>query len=430
MRARPTRRRRATFAFAFASIVALSLVATACAPDAHVEIDVPPQTAAALPDETVQQLQDAVTHAMTAAGASGAIVGVWAPWSGEFVTGLGVESPGGDQPVSAEMQFRAAQLTRPMICDVLYAVADEGTVRLDDAVAEWVSGFPDLTDITLDQLCDSTSGIGSYSSQLAGMFLSNPGRVWNPRELASYGIGQPRGGEPGAAYRDSDAGYVILGVALERATGRSAAQLLTEYVFDPLDLTETRLPGAVAAPPSTGPVLTGHHSLRDGAGTMNCAEPLEMTSLSASSGFTDSGVVTDIDDIGRYVQGLATGALLPEGADRFEQPLAVYADAPSWYTTRGGAIQAGSLVGQSGSVPGYATAAFSDPKSGLTVAVVLNNSAVGGGFTQYLAWELAAIASKAPAAAGATAPDAGLPWTAQQYHELIAASAICSAPAG
>ena len=37
-----------------------------------------------------------------------------------------------------------------------------------------------------------------------------------------------------------------------------------------------------------------------------------------------------------------------------------------------------------------------------------------------LAWELAAIASKAPAAAGETAPEAGLPWTAQQYHDAIA----------
>ena len=47
----------------------------------------------------------------------------------------------------------------------------------------------------------------------------------------------------------------------------------------------------------------------------------------------------------------------------------------------------------------------------------------------YLAWELAAIASKAPAADGDTAPDAGLPWTAQQYHDTIAASRDLPAPA-
>ena len=77
-------------------------------------------------------------------------------------------------------------------------------------------------------------------------------------------------------------------------------------------------------------------------------------------------------------------------------------------------------------MPGYITAAFSDPGTGLTVAVVLNNSAGGAGFGAYLAYELAAIASKAPAAAGETAPEAGLPWTAEQYHEEIVKRAVCA----
>jgi D-alanyl-D-alanine carboxypeptidase len=60
---------------------------------------------------------------------------------------------------------------------------------------------------------------------------------------------------------------------------------------------------------------------------------------------------------------------------------------------------------------------------------VLNNSAVGGSAAAFLAWELAAIASKAPPTAGETLPEAGLPWTAQQFHDTIAASAICPLPA-
>ena len=122
-------------------------------------------------------------------------------------------------------------------------------------------------------------------------------------------------------------------------------------------------------------------------------------------------------------------ALLPDGADRYEAPLALYAGAPAWYTTTGGAIQAGTLVGQFGSVPGYATAAFSDTSSGLTVAVVLNNSGAGSNFVGLLALELAAIASKAPAGDGAAAPEAGLPWTAQQYNDSITAAAVCAPPA-
>lgn len=424
----PTTRQRV--AAAVAGALALVTMLSGCSADAHVDIDVPAQADAAFSDELTQQLQDAVTNAMITTGASGAVVGVWAPWSGSLVTGVGTASFSDPTPVTADMQFRAGQLTRPMVCDVLFALAEEGIVGLDDPVTDWVSGVPDLSDISLVELCDSTSGIGSYTWQLFNSWLINPTRVWNPRELASYGLGQPRAGEPGTAYRSSDAGYVLLGVALERASGRSAAALLQQYVFDPLDMTSTRLPaGKAAAPSTTGEVLTGHHSFADASGAMNCTDPLDITTFSSSTGFTDSGVVSTIGDLGRYAQALASGALAADDSTRFDAPIALASDSPSWYTTSGGAIHAGSLTGGFGSVPGYATAAFADPSSGLTVAVVLNNSARGGEVAEYLAWELAALASKAPATGGNTMPDAGLPWTAQQYRDAVNAGAICSTPA-
>nr|BFF09681.1 serine hydrolase domain-containing protein [Microbacterium flavescens] len=410
--------RRAIAAASAGILVALTLVA--CAPDRHVEVDVPAQTDAALPEDTVEQLQDAVTHAMTATGSSGAIVGVWAPWSGSWVAGLGTQSPTDDAEVTADMQFRAARVTRAMICDVLYVAAAEGKVKLNDSVTTWVTSVPALTDITLEQLCDSTSGIGSYAAHLTPLWLSNPTRTWNPRELASFGLGAGRSIEPGAAYRDSDAGYVLLGLALESALGKPAAQLIEEYVVEPLDLDAT---GLVAPSES---VLMGLYAPPGEDGKPNCAEPLDVSDVSITTGFTDSGVSSDIDDLGRYAQALATGALHPDRDDRFADPLPAASGAPSWYTAAGGALQAGSLVGQFGAVPGYITAAFSDPVSGLTVAVVLNDSATGASIGAYLAWELAAIASKAPAVAGQTAPEAGLPWTPQQYHGRVAENAICA----
>jgi D-alanyl-D-alanine carboxypeptidase len=87
------------------------------------------------------------------------------------------------------------------------------------------------------------------------------------------------------------------------------------------------------------------------------------------------------------------------------------------------------MVGQFGWTPGYQRAAFSYPATGFTVGVSLNDSTTGGSTAAYLSWELAAIASKAPAAEGETAPDFGLPFTAEQYHKTITDSAItCVAP--
>ena len=423
-RVRPTKR----IAIAAGAAIALVIGLAACSAEPEATVDLPPHAEEAFPDAVVEQLEGAVGNAMTSSGASGAIVGVWAPWSGAWVAGLGTQHPGSDDAVDPTMSFRIAQLTRPMTCDVLFAVTAEGKVQLDDPVPMYVSGVADLTDVTLEQLCDGTSGLGAYAGQLRGLWEANPTRVWNPRELASFGLGQARETAPGEVYRDSDAGYVLLGLALERATGMSAAALYAQYVAAPLGLTETRLPPNKAAAPSDH-ALTGLLSVPVEGG-LDCASPRDVTQFSPSIGFTDSGVVSTLPELRRYVTALATGATTPPALadERFDDPRLNYASAPSWLTVAGGAVLAGSLIGQTGIVPGYATAAYSDPSTGLTVVVVLNNSAKGE-IANSLAWELAALASKAPAASGETIPEGGLPWTAEQFHEVIAAAAACVAPA-
>ncbi|MEI3844528.1 MULTISPECIES: serine hydrolase domain-containing protein [unclassified Microbacterium] len=415
--------RRTRIAAAGAVIIALAL--TGCAPESTPAYTPAPQVEGALPEDLQTQLHDAVAHAMAASGSSGAVVGVWAPWSGSWVTGIGTAGPGDETPASTDMAFRIGDVTRLMTCDVLYALADRGTVALEDSVTTWVAGVPDLADVTLLDLCNGTSGLGLSSSIAESNWLSNPTRMWNPKELASYGMEQQRTA-PGGGFRDSDAAYLLLGQALERASGQSAASLIRTYVTGPLGLNSTSLPSARPAAPSDGPVLAGTYAPRTPEGGYDCAAPVDVTVSSASIGFTDSGVVSTIEDLGRFAQAEAKQALRTKDEPaRFGAPLPAYDGAPSWFQATGGGYLVGTMVGQQGWAPGYLTAAYSDPASGFTVAVVLNGSSGGGALISALAFELAAIGSKAPAAKGATAPEFGLPFTAEQYHEVIGSQAIC-----
>ncbi|HWS50118.1 MAG TPA: serine hydrolase domain-containing protein [Microbacterium sp.] len=414
---------------AAAGAAALALVLTGCAPEDTFTYTPPAQAEGELPEETLVPLQEAVSAAMTAAGASGAVVGVWVPWSGSWVAGVGTQDPGGGAEISTDMAFRIGDVTRLMTCDVLYGLVDDGIVELDASVPDYVSGVADMDEITLLDLCNGTSGVGSSEPTVKSAWLNTPAREWAPLELAGYGLSRPPV-PPHTTYRDSDAGYLLLGLALERASGMSASALIAEYVTEPLGLENTSLPGKTAAPPSDGPVMNGHY-LSAVEGGYNCAAPVDITTLSASSGFTDSGAVSTIEDLGRYAQAEAAQVLRPEGkrSDRFAAPLPAYDGAPSWLQATGGALLVGSMVGQQGWTPGYATAAYSDPATGFTVAVALNDSTAGSSVVSALAWELAAIASKAPAASGQTAPEFGLPFTAEQYHQAVADAALaCVAP--
>lgn len=413
-------------------LLALTATVSACSSTPSVEIRTPAQEAGDLPADTQAQLDAAVAEAMAATGASGAIVGVWVPWSGQWVAGLGTQTPGSDDVVDADMVFRAGPVTRAMTCDVLFALDERGILSVDDPVSAWVSGAAGLHQATLGQLCDSTSGVGSYRPLVWDKFIQTPRRVWSPLELAAYGMGQESSVPPGRVVTDSDAGYLLLGQALEAASGESLADLIAEYVTEPLGLDATVLPDSAPTTPAgngRATSLRGTHALPGDDGVLQCAEPRDITVLSASAGGADAGIVSSISDLGRYAQAVATGALGGKGATRLDGALPAFPDAPGWFTYGGGVYQVGSLVGQHGSMPGYTTAAYADPQTGLTVAVVLNSSTAASDTAGVLAWELASIASKAPAAAGREAPAAGLPWTAQQQHEAVLARAVCPVPA-
>lgn len=416
--------RRAATAVATVAIAALAL--SGCTSETRRTAEIPSLGEGKLPDDIATQMNDATTSAIAASGASGAIVGVWAPWSGSWVAGVGTAATGSESPVTTDMSFRIGSVTREMTCDVLYGMVADGTVKLDDPVSKYVIGVNNLTDVTLEQLCDSTSGIGVVPNTVRDEFTRVPDRQWRPRELASFGLSRAVTNAPGEKYSSSDTGYLLLGLALEQASGLTAPEYIEEYVTDPLKLTSTQLPGPKAAKPTPAPTLTGQLPPKVEGG-FNCAEPKDVTELSSSVGYTEGGVTSTITDLGQYARALAARSLGSKDDGRFEPVMPSSAKAPSWNNAAGGSRILGSLIGQYGTIPGYDVAAFSDPASGLTVAVALNSSAAPS-TASILAQLLAAIAMKAPATEGQTAPTTALPWTPEQYTESLANMKTCVAP--
>ncbi|WEO77429.1 serine hydrolase [Cryobacterium sp. SO2] len=415
-------------------LVILVLPLSACADAAVPQPIGPDQASGTLAPDIVDALDAALADGIALAGASGAIAGVWVPGAGQWLASPGsvgtavdpgTGRPGGGGVLSTEMSFRIGTQTTAMTCTVLLRLVDEHRVGLDDPVTQYLTRQPGIEGITLRQLCQHTSGLGQ--PQLDSQFVNNPTRTWPPLELVSGGLGSARVGAPGKAWSRSEPGIQLLGMALEAATGDDWPTLYNRYVFGPLGLHATSYPGPQELDvPGAHP--HGWAAALTGAGTPDCARMLDVTRLSTSMAGVAGGVVSTLGDLRTWSQALATGSLLATDTARQQWTTVAETGAPDWRGYGLGAEQLGPVRGSTGQIPGYLSATLSDPDSGLTVVVMVNDSSAGEDFALDLARRLVAIAAQTPVSDGRTAADLELPWTAVDAAAAMRADAVC--PAG
>jgi D-alanyl-D-alanine carboxypeptidase len=136
--------------------------------------------------------------------------------------------------------------------------------------------------------------------------------------------------------------------------------------------------------------------------------------------------VSNLEDTRRLTEAFATGALLSEQTERAQwTAIPLGGSAPAWQEAGIGGMQYGPMRGSAGENAGALTAAFTDPESGLTVVVALNNSTSGADFVREVAFALTSIASKADAAADRERPVLELPWSFEQASAKMQELAKC-----
>ncbi|WP_127794953.1 serine hydrolase [Agromyces sp. LHK192] len=373
-------------------------------------------------------LQQVLVDAVALSGSSGGVASVSAPWAGDWSGAVGVVGfDEGAATTTPDSRFRMAGVSSMVTCLLLMRLVDAGTVALDDQVGQYVDDMPGLDGITLEQLCSHESGLADYRPSLYAHFIHNPERVWSRIELISAGVARDRVGAPGQLYSYSDTGLLLLAVALERASHRDWNDLVRQYVLEPLDLEDTELPAADTVAPDG--VIGAYVSPPGADGAPDCAARVDDSRQSSSMGGEASGLVSSLDDAVVLAQANAGGALVGEHSYREQWATELVPGAAPWVSQGIGGTQYGPLRGTASATVGVLTAAFSDPETGLTVVISVNNSSSGQDFIREASFALASIASKLPAAEGQAQPLIELPWSVEQAREKMTQSARCSTPA-
>jgi CubicO group peptidase (beta-lactamase class C family) len=152
--------------------------------------------------------------------------------TGESMTGI---------PATPDMHVRNGAVAITYMSALLLRLVDEGMLALDDAIDQWLPDLQDADQVTLRMLANMTSGYPDFvqNADFLRDNLENPFRAWTPEEQIEIGLSTPRVFAPGENWDYSHTNYVILGLALEAATGEPLDGLLKRYILDPLNLTGT-----------------------------------------------------------------------------------------------------------------------------------------------------------------------------------------------
>ncbi|MEV4889223.1 serine hydrolase domain-containing protein [Nonomuraea sp. NPDC055795] len=216
-------------------------------------------------------------------------------------------------PIPADSRFYIGSQTKAMVGTVLLQLVDKGKIGLDDKLADLVpevaaDGLVERAgEITVQQLIQHTSGIPDWwsrpGSSAPAFDVFDFTTYFRPLDVVETTRGLPRTGEPGKKFAYSNTNYTILGMIIERVTGRSLADALDRSLFRPLGMTRTY---ALTKPPQGIKGPHGHGYYPDSTGTLR-----DMHRANASLGFGAGNIVSTTRDVSAFQRAFTLGKLLP-----------------------------------------------------------------------------------------------------------------------
>jgi D-alanyl-D-alanine carboxypeptidase len=285
-------------------------------------------------------------------------------------------------PLKPTDRMLAGSVGKTFAAATALQLVKEGKIGLDDKIEKylgsepWFSRLPNARDITVRQLMNHTSGLVRYEfkEQFTKDLTANPEKVWKPAELVAYLLDEKAPFEAGKGWDYSDTNYIVLGMIIEKVTGRKFYDEANRRLLKPLKLTGTI--------PQDGPrlngVVQGYAGANNPFGGKDAMIENGKFVINPQFEWTGGGYASTAQDLARWAKMIYEGKafsadLLPQVVEGVPAPML------GRETRYGlGAIirktQAGVSYGHSGFFPGYMTDMMYFPEQKVAVAVQVNTS--------------------------------------------------------
>ncbi|KAB2593958.1 serine hydrolase domain-containing protein [Streptomyces arboris] len=343
----------------------------------------------------------AALESAMASGAPGAMARYSGP-DGARGRAVGVRDRESGAAMDIQARFRIGSVSKTFSSVVLLQLVEEGRLSLDAPVNTYLEGLLPDDRITVRHLLTHRSGLADYTNamfdQTVPGFEAVRNRVFSYQELVDLSLAEPRTTEPGAAYKYSNANFVVVGMLIEKLTGRPVADAFQRRIIKPLGLRKT----AYVHPDTR---IKGTH-VRGYLHPDEAGDPLvDSTEQTVSWAQSAGAVISSPADLNTFTGALMRGRLLSE-ATLEEMTTVTPTDTTNtrFYGLglRRYDLSCGTQVyGHTGTVQGFYTYAFSTRDGRRSLSALANTSNHGAANTALGNTLEAAFCGKKPTPASA-----------------------------
>ncbi|MGW7210519.1 serine hydrolase domain-containing protein [Streptomyces sp. NPDC054837] len=380
-----------------ATLIAALAAGVVPATTAHAAPAVPGATKATTPAPDMEGVVAALNAAM-AEGAPGAMARFTGP-DGVQARTVGVRDRESGAAMDVRARFRIGSVSKTFSSVVLLQLVQERKLELDAPVNRYLPGLLPDDRITVRHLLTHRSGLADYTDAMfentVPGFEAVRNRVFSHQELVDLSLSEPRTTEPGVAYKYSNTNFVVVGMLIEKITGKPVAKEYQRRIFGPLGLRNT----SYVHPDVRIAGLHVHGYLHpDEAGGPLVDSTEQTVSWAQSAG----AVISSPADLNTFVTALMRGRLL---SPRMLEAMTTVTPTDTTNTRFYGLglrrydLSCGTRIyGHTGTVQGFYTYAFATADGRRSLSAMANTSNKGSANTALGGTLEAAFCGKKPAA--------------------------------
>jgi CubicO group peptidase (beta-lactamase class C family) len=156
-----------------------------------------------------------------------------------FEKAYGLANKSSNTPNNVDTKFNLGSINKSFTSIAVAQLAQQGKLSFKDPISKYLPDYPNKMvagKVTIHQLLTHTSGMGMYFNE---EFMNRRASLKTLADILPLFVNDALAFEPGEKMQYSNAGYVVLGLIIERLTKQNYFDYVRVHIFKPAGMTNT-----------------------------------------------------------------------------------------------------------------------------------------------------------------------------------------------